>query len=124
MTSTLTRIIPILRIFSVEKAKEFYVEFLGFKLDWIHSYDQNFPEYLQVSHGTVLLHLSEHHGDSVPGAAVLIEMEGVDALHAAMTAKQYKFAKPGIEDTPWGARVVRVTDPFGNRLIFSEAKKE
>lgn len=60
----------------------------------------------------------------MPGAVILVEMEGVDALHAAMTAKQYKFAKPGIENTPWGARVVRVTDPFGNCLIFSEAKKE
>ena len=26
--------IPILRIFSVEKAKEFYVDFLGFGIDW------------------------------------------------------------------------------------------
>ena len=25
-----------LRIFSVEKALEFYVEFLGFKVDWEH----------------------------------------------------------------------------------------
>ncbi|MGD6966170.1 glyoxalase superfamily protein [Rossellomorea vietnamensis] len=26
--------------------------------------------------------------------------------------------KPGIEDTPWNTREVKVTDPFGNRLIY------
>ena len=28
------RAIPILRIFSEEKAKEFYVDYLGFRIDW------------------------------------------------------------------------------------------
>jgi hypothetical protein len=32
--------IPILRIFSVEKAKEFYVSFLGFAVDWEHRFDE------------------------------------------------------------------------------------
>ena len=41
--------IPILRIFSVEKAKEFYVDFLGFKIDWEHRFGDNFPLYAQVS---------------------------------------------------------------------------
>ena len=26
--------IPVLRIFSVDKAREFYMDFLGFSLDW------------------------------------------------------------------------------------------
>ena len=34
MTVAFQKTIPILRIFSVEKAKEFYVDFLGFTLDW------------------------------------------------------------------------------------------
>jgi hypothetical protein len=29
-----TKTIPILRIFDEAKAKEFYVDFLGFKIDW------------------------------------------------------------------------------------------
>ena len=37
--------IPILRIFSVDKAKEFYVDFLGFKIDWEHRFGDNFPLY-------------------------------------------------------------------------------
>ena len=41
--------IPILRIFSVAKAKEFYVDYLGFTLDWEHHFDDNSPAYIKVS---------------------------------------------------------------------------
>jgi Glyoxalase superfamily protein len=37
--------IPILRIFSVEKAKESYVEFLGLAVDWEHRFDERAPIY-------------------------------------------------------------------------------
>lgn len=112
--------IPILRIFSVDKAKEFYLGFLGFTLDWEHRFGENFPLYAQVSRGGLALHLSEHHGDACPGAAVMIMMQGIDAYHREMTATDYRYAKPGIEEEPWGARTIKVTDPFGNRLTFAE----
>jgi len=59
--------IPILRIFDVEKAKEFYVGFLGFTVDWEHHFEENTPAYLQVSRDGLVLHLTEHHGDCCPG---------------------------------------------------------
>ena len=34
--------------------------------------------------------------------------------------KGYRFVRPGIETAPWNARVMEVTDPFGNRLHFYE----
>src|SRR5258708_5738889 len=114
--------VTILRIFSVEKAKEFYCGFLGFEVDWEHRFGEDFPLYMQVSRAGLSLHLSEHHGDACPGAAVHVEMTGVDALHRVITAKPYKYYKPGIEDAPWGARVLSVMDPFGNRLSFNEYK--
>ncbi len=38
MTISFERAVPILRIFSLEKAREFYVGFLGFAVDWQHSF--------------------------------------------------------------------------------------
>jgi hypothetical protein len=73
-----TRTIPILRIFSVAKAKEFYCEFLGFTIDWEYRFDDGSPLYMQVSRAGLVLHLSEHHGDGCPGAVVHIEMTGID----------------------------------------------
>lgn len=111
--------IPLLRIFDEAKARAFYLDFLGFSEDWSHRFEADLPLYVQVSRGACVLHLSEHHGDCCPGAALRIATEGLDAFQAALAAKNYGYARPGIEAMPWG-RDMRVTDPFGNRLIFTQ----
>ena len=118
---TLGKTTPILRIFDEAKAKEFYVGFFGFKVDWEHRFAPDLPLYLQVSRDNCVLHLSEHHGDGSPGSALRIESSDVDALLAELEAKTYRYAKPSIEDMPWGTRDMSVTDPFGNRLTFTTA---
>ncbi len=110
--------VPILRIFDEAKAREFYLDFLGFSVDWEHRFEEGTPIYMQVSRDACVLHLSEHHGDASPGGSIRIDVEGLDDLHAEVTAKKYKYARPGIEEMPWGTRDMAVTDPFGNRLIF------
>ncbi|WP_044356873.1 glyoxalase superfamily protein [Paenibacillus sp. E194] len=109
--------IPILRIFDEHKAREFYVDFLGFRIEWEHRYGDNFPLYMQVARGNCILHLSEHHGDCCPGSAVRIEVSHIRQLHAEMRGKKYKYAKPGLDQDD---HEVTVTDPFGNRIIFYE----
>jgi len=114
--------IPILRIFDEVKAREFYVEFyvefLGFHVDWEHRFEDGLPLYLQVSRQACVLHLSEHHGDCGPGSALRIETDALEALQGELLGKQYKYARPGIQQQPWGTDMT-VTDPFGNRLIFT-----
>jgi uncharacterized glyoxalase superfamily protein PhnB len=112
---------PILRIFDEAKAREFYLSFLGFKLDWEHRFEPSLPIYMQVSRGGCVLHLTEHHGDASPGAAMRIHADDLDALHAELIAKQYPYARPSIEAMPWGTRDMSVKDPFGNRLTFTTA---
>ncbi|MBA1293805.1 VOC family protein [Pseudomonas lurida] len=116
----LGKVTPILRIFDEAKALEFYVDFLGFKVDWQHRFEANYPVYLQVSLGECVLHLSEHHGDASPGAAVRIQAQGVDGYQRQLLAKDYRYAKPDVEETPWGSREMSIKDPFGNRLVFVE----
>ena len=112
--------IPILRIFSVEKAKEFYLDFLGFTTDWEHRFGDNFPLYTQVSRSGLRLHLSEHHGDASPGSTVFVWMRGIAEFHRELMAKNYRYNRPGLEDAPWDARVVEVSDPFSNKIRCSE----
>ena len=112
---------PILRIFDAAKAREFYVDFLGFQVDWEHRFEPALPLYLQVSRDGCVLHLSEHHGDCCPGAALRIQVEDIDAYQRDLIAKQYGYARPGVDDTPWGSRDMSVKDPFGNRLTFTSA---
>src|SRR6516225_7945682 len=104
MTIAFQKTIPILRIFSVEKAKEFYVGYLGFAVDWEHRFEDNTPAYIQVSRAGLTLHLSEHHGDCCPGSTVFVWMTGIDT-------------------TFYDAKCVQVVDPFGNRIRFNEDLK-
>lgn len=111
--------IPILRIFDEAKAREFYIDFLGFKVDWEHRFEKTLPLYIQLSKDGCIVHLSEHHGDCSPGAAIRIETNELDAFHAELLAKEYKYARPSIEEMPWNTRELSVRDPFGNRLVFT-----
>ena len=124
MSVSFERTVPILRMFSLEKAKEFYLDFLDFKIDWEHRFEKDAPLYMQISRGPVVLHLSEHFGDGVPGSAVYIYMKGLDDFHRALNEKQYRHARPGILDQSWGMREVLLTDPSGNKLRFGEPKYE
>jgi len=110
--------VPLLRIFDYAKAKEFYIDFLGFNLDWEHNYDKNFPMYCQLSKGQCHIHLSEHFGDCSPGAAIRIEMDDISAYQQQLLNKNYAYAKPEIVQQPWNTIEMPINDPFYNRLIF------
>jgi catechol 2,3-dioxygenase-like lactoylglutathione lyase family enzyme len=112
--------VPILRIYSYEKAIEFYVDFLGFRIDWEFRYEPGGPVYMQVSRDSCRLHLSEHYGDGTPGSHAYASIEGVDAYSAELLAKRYRNLRPGVEVAPWNARVMMVIDPFNNRISFNE----
>jgi uncharacterized glyoxalase superfamily protein PhnB len=112
---------PILRIFDERKAREFYLDFLGFRLDWEHRFEPGLPLYMQVSRDACVLHLSEHHGDATPGSALRIASSDVDALQRELLARQYTYARPQVQVMPWGTRDMTVADPFGNRLVFTSA---
>lgn len=117
------KVIPVLRIFDYAKAVEFYISWLGFTIDWEHRFEDDLPLYMQVSKDDIVLHLSEHHGDCCPGAKVFIEYKELQAYHTLLSEKKYKYNRPGLEHAPWNAITMEVTDPFGNRLLFSEKEE-
>lgn len=111
--------VPVLRMFSEEATRAFYLGFLGFKVDWEHRFDASSPLYCQISRDDVVLHLSGHHGDGSPGIVVFVRMRGLAAFHAEISAKGYRHMRPGIEPRDWG-REMTVIDPSGNRIRFTE----
>ncbi len=124
MTVTFNPAIPVFRIFSVEKAREFYLDYLGFSLDWEHRFEPDLPLYMQVSRGPLVLHLSEHHGDACPGSTAYVRMRGVRDFHAEISARNYRYLRPGVESRDWTTAEMTVTDPFGNRIRFGELAEQ
>jgi len=122
-TLSVTNTIPMLRIFDKTKAIEFYVNWLGFTIDWEHTFSEGKPPiYMQVSRSGIVIHLTEHHGDCTPGGKVYIECTGLKEYHRKLLDKKYPYNAPGLETAPWKSLCMEVVDPFGNKLLFSEAQ--
>ncbi|MBD8806008.1 glyoxalase superfamily protein [Pseudomonas syringae] len=112
--------IPILRMFDEAKAREFYLDFLGFSVEFEHRFEADLPLYLGIIRDGLRLHLSEHHGDSSPGSTVFVPMLNIEMLRDELQAKRYGYGRPDIVEQGWG-RVLEVYDPFGNRIRFCES---
>ena len=110
--------VPILRIFDEAKARAFYIDWLGFQVDWEHRFGSDSPIYLQVSRGDCVLHLSEHHGDGAPGMYVRVRVDELEDYLAELQSRPYKYFRPSLQDQEWGTREMVVYDGFGNRVIF------
>jgi ribosomal-protein-alanine N-acetyltransferase len=116
--------VPILRIFDIARAKEFYIDWLGFTLDWEHRFHEDAPLYMQVSRDALVLHLSEHSGDGTPGSVVYVSARGVAALHEELLNKPYRYLRPGLGEGPVGGACINLLDPFGNVLRIEEIVAE
>jgi catechol 2,3-dioxygenase-like lactoylglutathione lyase family enzyme len=112
--------VPILRMFDVDRAREFYVGWLGMRVDWEHRFDDEAPLYMQVSRDGLVLHLSEHSGDGTPGSVVYVSARGVADLHRELLAKPYRYLRPGLDTGPGGGASLCLLDPFGNTLRIEE----
>jgi len=98
---------PILRVKSVADSQRYYVDVLGFKVDW------DAPYFASVSRGGCHIFLSQ--GDQGhPGAWVWIGVEDCGALFEEYKSAGAKIRHPPT-NYPW-AREMQVEDPDGNIL--------
>ena len=115
-------VIPVFRVFDYPKTIEFYVNWLGFTINWEYK-PEGSPFYLQASLRGATIDLSEHHGECSPGArATIAGFEGLEGYLELLRSKNYKYMNPGLERVPWKENTLSVTviDPFYNRIIFNE----
>ena len=54
--------IPILRIFDVAKAKEFYICWLGFTLEWEHQFEPDTPYYIGIKKDDIVVDCTVNRG--------------------------------------------------------------
>jgi catechol 2,3-dioxygenase-like lactoylglutathione lyase family enzyme len=115
---------PILRIFDYDKAVEFYINWLGFKIDWEHEFEPGTtPKFMQITLRDISVYLSEHHGDASPGSHIhIIDFEGLTIYNKELKKKKYKYGRPGLKVPEWNDKALYMTvfDPFGNRITFNE----
>lgn len=111
-------VIPQLRITDAKRSLSFYVEGLGFAVDWEHQFEPGYPRFIQLTRNGQTIFLTEHEGDCQAGGAVYFIVPDVN-----VSARQFQTngltELEGPAQTAWGTREMSLKDPDGNRLRFA-----
>ena len=102
---------PILRVADLGVSLAFYVDALGFAIEWCEG-----RTHAAVRRGKATLMLSaDDQGHA--GTWLYFGIDDADALHAELLAKGVAIRHPPT-NYPWGARELQVADPDGHVLRF------
>jgi hypothetical protein len=113
--------VPVFRSLDEARAREFYIDYLHFSVEWEHRFDYaRSVLYMRLRRDRFVLDLSEHHGDGTPGSTVWVPVGDVNALHAELHATGYDRMNPGIDVDSPGGPTLEVIDPFSNTLRFCQ----
>ena len=116
--------IPVLRMSDEAAAKAFYVDFLGFEIEWKHQFEDSpeSPLYMQIRLGQAVIHLNGHAAPDAPPAEVRIPVRGVQAFCDHLRSVESKFPKPSVVDPRYlGENTdMNLIEPFENYLVFWE----
>lgn len=113
---------PQLRSTNWTRTKTFYVDGLGFIVEWEHHFAPGMPTFAQVTLDGRSLFLTEHRDDCQPGGAAYIVLDDIDAFYLTISARGIRVDDPP-QDAPWGVREMSLLDPDGNRLRFANPQR-
>ena len=112
--------IPVIRMLDEEKSRTFYVDFLGFAIEWEHRFSDTSPLYMQIRLGESVIHLNGHAEEDAPITEVRIPVQGIDAYCEHLRSKLSGEEKPSLVDPRYEGQDndMNIYDPAGNLLVF------
>lgn len=110
-------VVPALRITDYESRKKFYVEGLGFHMEWEHRFRPDFPVFMSIRRDDMRIFLTQHSGDCQVGGLVHFYVDDADAWYREFIGRGITIENPPDEDIP-GTLMFTVTDLDGNQLRF------
>src|SRR3954452_15511083 len=108
------RAIPILPTEDLEKARQFYVDRLGFCVRFEVS-DDGHSGLLGIQRGTIEITLDSPMNGHGRNACVALQVEDTDGYYREWSGKVQNIREP--RDEPWGARTFGLLDPSGNSIF-------
>jgi predicted lactoylglutathione lyase len=111
-------IVPILNVTNVQASVRFYVDVLGFQLDWGEGEESEYASVSRDDHAIMLCQ-----GDQgKAGTWIWIGMEDVSSFYEECRAKGARIAQE-LTNYPW-AYEMRIADPDGHILRFGSEPRE
>lgn len=112
-------VVPVLRMLDVPSAHAFYLDHLGFAVEWEHRFEPGLPLYTRIRRDDLVLDLSEHPGDGTPGSGVWVPVADVHALDRELSARNYR-GRPDVDEHAPGGPTLAVVGPFANVIRFCQ----
>jgi catechol 2,3-dioxygenase-like lactoylglutathione lyase family enzyme len=109
------KVVPTFRITDYARSKAFYLDGLGFKVEWEHRFEPQFPVFACIQRDGMELFLTEHTGDCPAGGLVHLYVADVDAWYAECQRNGVPVQEPPNQSLQ-GLRDMTVVDPDGNKL--------
>ena len=111
-------IAPVFAIADVKRSKDYYINKLGFEVDFEWADNERDPvRYMSVGKNDCRLHLSQSERPHKATAYFFIyDVEG----YYASVKKAGADITQDLKDWPWNMREFETADPDGNRLIFGQ----
>ena len=108
--------VPVLPVEDLDVAKNFYVNQLGFSLDWEARFDSPNEGLLGVQRGGMKITLDCPMSGHGRNACVSLIVESADQYYEEWANRGVAMKRPP-KNEEWNARTFGVTDPFGNTIF-------
>ena len=109
------RAVPVLPVDDLRRARDFYVDQLGFSVSWESTKDGT-SGIMGVERGGISITLDSPMSGHGRDACVSLIVESADAYYDEWSARGVSMKRPPVNEE-WGARTFGVTDPFGNTIF-------
>ncbi len=109
---------PVFGIRSYAEAIDYYVDWLGFNLDWEWREAPGEPAIVSISRDGITIGLNESR-DVAPGAWLQVDVADVQALADEWNGRRAGSAEV-VGGVPYEGSVINLVDPFGNRINIQQ----
>lgn len=108
--------VPILPTDDLTKARQFYVEGLGFEVTWEHVDDDGHSGLLGIARGAMEITLDCPMSGHGREACVSLHVGDVDAYYNEWKGRNVPMLRAP-KDEEWGSRTFDLLDPSGNTIF-------
>lgn len=111
--------IPVIPILDEDASKRFYLDCLGYEVDWEHRFAPGSDLYLQISLGPSVLHLNGHATKERPTVEVRIPVRDLEGYCAWLGTRDFEEKPEAVDPRYEGKNTdLNLLDPAGNHLVF------
>ncbi|MFD2034660.1 glyoxalase superfamily protein [Belliella marina] len=117
------KVIPVLKVSDFKLAKQFYIDHMGFEVEWEeHVVDKSYS-YMVISFNHIIFHMTDCDKEKMSTGKIFIEYSEICEYIKFLSARKCTFEVIDLEMFPWKSIGIQIEDPFDHHLVFFEPEE-